>query len=388
MRKNKNTLSQYMRTGIKNKSKPGEKLNLGSLSFLDEPELLDLSVSEQETKKKKDKNEKIKKKKNPSTTRTYLDSLPLCKTVKEVEAWLLHGNATFQELAFKSALQKKLPSDLFDGLDALLNSPGAVSVPTLLDSGIQLSAFHQLHESLVAVSRVSGEIEFALVTIIDGRFETSAHNTELDLYDHQASARRILSKMSANYFGMAELALFNSHKHSGGGRLISLHGHAIICGVDVLAKAQGIAKISNKTVTPNSTGADPVDVKRVDPDPVNLARVAAYIVKSQDKCITFYPGKDGKPGNIHHSRKPDRPVRYLRLAEIRSMLTFKDVTFASGEGRAIRSGIAKTLTLLAQEQARKAPRRFHPAEIPSFWGNLKVEMGTTRFNHPIIKRTK
>ena len=61
---------------------------------------------------------------------------------------------------------------------------------------------------------------------------------------------------------------------------------------------------------------------------------------------------------------------------------------ASGEGLALRSGIAKSLTLLAQEQARKAQRRCHPAEIPSFWCKLKVAMGTTRFNLPIIKRTK
>jgi hypothetical protein len=116
--------------------------------------------------------------------------------------------------------------------------------------------------------------------------------------------------------------------------------------------------------------------------------MAAYLLKAPHKCKTFYPGKEGKSGNTHHSRKGDRLVRYLRLAENRSMLTFKDVTFASGEGLALRSGIAKSLTLLAQEQARKAPRRLHPAEIPSFWCRLKVSMGTTRFNLPIIKRTK
>ena len=61
---------------------------------------------------------------------------------------------------------------------------------------------------------------------------------------------------------------------------------------------------------------------------------------------------------------------------------------ASGKGQALRSGIASTLTVLAQEQARKSGRRLHPDEIPSFWGKLKVSMGTTRFNLPIIKRTK
>ena len=63
-------------------------------------------------------------------------------------------------------------------------------------------------------------------------------------------------------------------------------------------------------------------------------------------------------------------------------------TVESGKGQALHSNIAKTLTLLAQEQARKAGPRFPPAEIPSFWGKLKVSMGTTRFNLPVIKRTK
>ena len=389
MTKNKNTLSQYMNAAVKNKSKPGKKLYLDSLNFLDEPEVADLTVAEEDAKKKKKNKGKNRKKKNLKTAPTYKDALPLCKTVEEVEGWLLEGNATFQELAFKSALRKKLPSDLLNGLDMLLTLQGATSESTLLDPGIQLSAFRQLHESLVAVSGISGnEVEFAKVTIIDGQFATSHHDTQLELYGIKESSRRILSKMSPNYFGIVEVALFNSHKHPSGGRLVSPHVHAIIWGTDVLAKAQDLAQTLNATITPNATGAKPVVVKRVDPDAVNLARVAAYLVKSQDKCITFYPGKDGKPGNTHHSRKPDRPVRYLRLAEIRSMLTFKDVTFASGEGRTIRSGIAKMLTLLAQEQARKARFRFHPAEIPSFWCKLKVAMGTTRFNLPVIKRTK
>ena len=61
---------------------------------------------------------------------------------------------------------------------------------------------------------------------------------------------------------------------------------------------------------------------------------------------------------------------------------------ARGKGQALRSGLAKAPIILATEQARKARSSFHPAEIPSFWCELKVSMGTTRFNLPIIKRTK
>lgn len=387
MPKNKNTRSRSMNIGKKRKPKKGEALFLKNVLCPKNTETVEITVQAEKPKKKK-KKKAAEQRKNRPTPLTHLDSLRLCKTVEEVEGWLLSSNATFQELALKSALRKNLPSDQLNDLVVLITSRGATSEPIQLDPGIQLSAFHQLHESFVAVSRVSDEIEFGLITIIDGNYETSDHHTELHLYEITESGRRKLSKMSANYFGVVELALFNSHKHPSGGRLVSPHVHAIIWGVDVLAKARDIAKTLNKTITPNSTGADPIDVKSVDRDPVNLARVAAYLLKSQDKCKTFYPGKNGRRGNTHHSRKADRPIRYQRLAEIRSMLTFKDVTFASGEGQSLRSGIAKTLSLLAQEQARKAPRRFHPAEIPSFWGTLKVSMGTTRFNFPIIKRTR
>ena len=380
-----------MKAGKKIKSQWGETLDLDNIDFPNDPKELDVTVDAEKPKRKKKKKKKkaAQESKNRQTTITFEQSLPLCKTLKEVEGWLLTGNATFQELALKSALRKNLPSDLWNALDALVTLPGATTDPILLDPGIQLSAFHQLHESLAAVSHVSGnKIEIGLVTLLNGRFETSDHNTQLELNAMMESDRCILSKMAPNYFAVIELALFNSHKHPSGGRLVSPHGHAIIWGVDVLAKAQAVATELNKTIPPNATGAKPVVVKWVDPDPVNLARMAAYLVKSPNKCKTFYPGKNGKRGNTHHSRKADRPVRYLRLAEIRSMLTFRDVTFASGEGHAIRSGIAKSLSLLAQEQARKAPRRFHPAEIPSFWCKLKVSMGTAWFNLPVIKRTK
>lgn len=385
MPKNKNSTSQYMEAGKKNKSKPGKKLDLNKIDFVNEPEKVDVTVSQ---KKPKTKLKKFTKKQHRRELAAAAEkSLWLCCTIPEVRQWLIDGSRSLRRFALKSA-KRRLPSEEYEALEELLKKPGATSEPNLIDPGILISAFKQLSESFAAESFVNGKIEFAFITIIDGRFETSDHYTELDLYGLKAAARRILSKMAVNYFGVIELALFNSHKHPSGGRLICPHGHILIWGEGAQAKANRIAELLQYSVASNSTGAKPILVKSVDPDPVNLARMAAYLLKAPHKCKTFYPGKEGKSGNMHHSRKGDRLVRYLRLVEIRSMLTFKDVTFASGEGLALRSGIAKSLSLLAQEQARKAPRRFHSAEIPSFWTKLKVSMNTTRFNLPIIKRTK
>ena len=379
-----------MNTGKKIKSKRRKKLDLDTLLLSDPADAL-TTKSETKTKKKKGKaakGKKVKPEKRQSGS-TYLDCLNLCDTIEKVECWLFEGNSTLQRLALKSTKRKELPSDLRDRLDHLIISKGATSDPILLDHSIQHIAFQQLHENLVSVSELNGDgVEFAFVTIIDGKFATSSHGTMLDLQQMKESGRRILQKMSPNFFAVIELAIFNSPKHPKGGRLISPHIHAMIWGEDVISKARSAAATLQRTITPNATGATPIVIRSVEPDPVNLARMAAYLVKSPDKCKTFYPGKDGKPGNTHHSRKSDRLINYLRLAELRSMLTFRDVTFASGEGLAVRSGTAKTLTHRALEQARMAARRFHPAEIPTFWIELKLAMGTTRFNLPIIKRTK
>lgn len=386
MPKNKNTSSRWMNTGKKIKSKRGKKLDLDKLHFPKSTDPTDAPVIKSNSKKKKGKKAKLEK---VRTDLTHLDCLKLCTTVEEVEEWLLTGNSTFQSLALKSAARKKLPAELRELFEHLIMSKGATSDPIQLDPGVQLSAFHQLRENFVSVSELNGdEVEFAKVTIIEGRYATSSHNMVLDLPHMKESGRRTLQKMSPNFIATIELALFNSPKHPSGGRLISPHIHAIIWGEDVIAKARSAAASLQRTITPNATDATPIVVRSVNPDPVNLACMAAYLVKSPDKCKTYYLGKDGKAGNTHHSRKSDRLVNYLRLAELRSMLTFRDVTFASGEGLAVRSGTAKTLSLLAQEQARKADRRLHPAAIPTFWTDLKLVMGTTRFRLPVIKRTK
>lgn len=377
-----------MNTGKKIKSKRRKKLDLDTL-LLSDP--ADAPSTKGKTKKKKEKAAKGKKAKpeKRQTSSTHLDCLDLCNTIEKVEDWLLYRNSTLQRLALKSTQRKNLPSKLREQLDHLTMSKGATSDPILLDHSIQHIAFQQLHENFVSVSELNGnEVEFALITIIDGKFATSSHDTILDLQQMKESGRRILQKMSPNFFAVIELAIFNSPMHPSGGRLISPHIHAIIWGEDVISKARSAAAPLQRTITPNATGATPIVVRSVEPDPVNLARMAAYLVKSPDKCKTFYPGKDGKPGNTHHSRKSDRLINYLRLVELRSMLTYRDVTFASGEGLAVRSGTAKTLSHRALEQARMADRRFHPAEIPTFWTELKLSMGTTRFNLPVIKRTK
>ena len=375
-----------MNTGKKIESKRRKKLDLDTL-LLSDP--ADTSTTKSKPKKGKAAKGKKSKPDKLQAGLTHLDSLKLCKTVEEVECWLFEGNRTLQRLALKSTQRKELPSESQEWLEHLIMSKGATSDPILLDYSIQHIAFQQLHENFVSVSELNGdEVEFAFVTIIDGKYETSSHNTTLDLQQMKESGRRILQKMSPNFCAVIEMAIFNSPKHPGGGRLLSPHIHAMIWGEDVISKARAAAATLQRTITPNATGATPIVVRSVEPDPVNLARMAAYLVKSPDKCKTFYPGKDGKPGNTHHSRKSDRLINYLRLAELRSMLTFRDVTFASGEGLAIRSGTAKTLTHRALEQARMADHRFHPAEIPTFWTELKLAMGTTRFNLPVIKRTK
>ena len=329
------------------------------------------------------------KKQNVSVIKESSDqSLWQCKTIKAVGKLARRWDRKLKKLALKAVERKMISEDLLSLLISLLQDRGATSDPLLIDPGIIDNARKLLFQSLLAVAQANPTFEFAFVTIIDGGFESSDHETVINMFGLKSVSRRILSKMSRDYFAIVELALFNSHKHPNGGRLMSPHTHALIWGPKVISTAERMASHFQLTLETNMTGATPIVVKPVDTDPVNLARMAAYLLKSPHKCKTFYPGTDANPGNMHSSRKSDRYIRYLRLAEIRSMLSIDKVTFASGEGLRLRSGIVQSLRILAKEQARKAPRRFHPDEIQAFWCKLKIALGTTRFNMPVIKTRK
>lgn len=91
---------------------------------------------------------------------------------------------------------------------------------------------------------------------------------------------------------------------------------------------------------------------------------------------------------MHQSEKGDRYIRYLRMAQILSMVTFEDMTYAGGEGRSIRSAIVKLLRASCEADAPADRRLFHPDAMASFWQEVAKQLGKTNWTLPVIARHK
>lgn len=139
---------------------------------------------------------------------------------------------------------------------------------------------------------------------------------------------------------------------------------------------------------PNVTQAPQIDVRKVVGSEINLARVCAYLFKAPYKAMTWCPPREGKAGHMHQSEKGDRYIRYLRMAQIRSMMTFEDATFGGGEGQSIRSGLIKLLRVICEADAPATVRRLHPDAIASFWVQVGKELGKTQWALPVIATQK
>jgi hypothetical protein len=311
-----------------------------------------------------------------------------CKNVEEVKDTLTKWQRGFEGKVEKAVKNRKLSPERRAMLEALLKQPGATSTPILANDLICMEGFKLLHARLVSITSADPTLEVALVTVISGDGETSHFCTEIELFKSQKRVQETLRAISPNFFGITELALFNSHTHPKGGRMIQRHEHALVIGRDVVRQAQTVACKREKKFASNFTNAPVINVKKVATDSVNLARIAAYLFKPPYKCQTWNPPKANKPGHMSGSEKGDRYIRYLRLAQIRSMITIDQFTFGGGEGQRIRSDMIKFLRALATKEAVTSGRVLHPDAVASFWVELTKELKEDRWNLPIIKTQK
>ncbi|MDO7843771.1 hypothetical protein [Sphingomonas immobilis] len=307
-----------------------------------------------------------------------------CTTIEEVGQ--LHGLwfKAFNGKAINSVAKRKISKETRTTLKALLQQVGATSSPTLIGERSCNTAWEMLHVHLCNIVTRDPSVEVALVTFISGDGATSHYKTEIDLFTSQQTVQKTLRAMSPNWFGVTELALFNSQGFPGGGQLVQRHEHALIFGKGVIARAKVVAARHESRYSSNSTGAPVIDIKAVTTDEVNLARISAYLFKPPYKCMNWNPGKDGKRGHMNGSEKSDRLIRYLRLAQYRCMMDFEQTTFGGGEGLRIRSSIIAFLRALAVKDADAGRRVLHPDAVATFWVDLTKELGAP-WNLPIIK---
>ena len=176
-------------------------------------------------------------------------------------------------------------------------------------------------------------------------------------------------------------------RHTTGGRHLQAHTHAIVWEPGAHAKASEIAGKYESSLIPNATEADRIRVVEAwDNSDVNLARLLAYLLKAPFTAMNWVPPRNGKPGFMNHSEKGDRPINHFRLAMLRSMLTFKDASFASNEGFKMRSSSVKATDAIALTVGGPSPA-FHQDEIAAFWTDVLREGRWEKARLPIIRRS-
>lgn len=150
-------------------------------------------------------------------------------------------------------------------------------------------------------------------------------------------------------------------------------------------RAEEVAERREHKFEKNVTDAERVRVVRAyDNTDANLTRLLGYLFKAPAYAMTWYPGKDGKKGNIHHSEESDRYLNYYRLAVLQSMLQFEQTFFGCKEGNSILGKLKRSARDLAWLTASK-DLLMHPGEIGPFWAEVIREAGIETDRLPVIR---
>jgi hypothetical protein len=317
----------------------------------------------------------------------YTGSLWNCSSEADVGKLYAEWWATARRKALRSVKNRKLSDDSRAALTRVLTDAGATSSLVLSSELVCRTAYQEMHRRIVSLVQASPAMEMAFITVISGDGETSHIKTDVELFRSQQLVAGTARAISQDFFGITELSLFNSHRHPEGGRRMQRHEHLLVWGEGVIKKAELIAVKHAKRFKPNFTEARIIDVRAVHTDSVNLCRIIAYMLKPSHKSMNWNPGKDGKQGHMNQSEKGDRFIRYLRLAQVRMMMTFEDATFAGGEGNRIRSEIIKYLRSIVENEVATGHHVVHPDAIASFWVDLMRDLSLP-WNLPIIRKMK
>lgn len=319
----------------------------------------------------------------PEVKDKEITSLWACDTKKSVGNLQKKWDQKFRRKVLGAIKRRKLPDDMRSMIGTMLTSR-ATTVPIMTNPKVRRSASKRLWEGLTAAVAASPDLEVVLVTFISGEWATSHSKPVIELHHSRRAMETTLRAISKNFFAVTELALFNSHSHPEGGQVVQLHGHALVWGPDVYNKSERVAVTHLKKFAANNTDAPQIDVRRVATSEVNLARVCAYLFKPPYRAMTWCPPRDGKKGHMHQSEKGDRFMRYLRMAELYSLLTFEDVCFAGGEGRSIKGNLVTELRRTCEADARGGP--IHPDTIAVRWAEVAKALGKDKWALPVIAR--
>ncbi len=301
-------------------------------------------------------------------------------TVEEVWLEFAAKSSSFLEKARRGGGGPRHSRDpVFEALAGLENR-----FPCCLASDVRARAMatYLLYEEYAAIQAAMPLTHFWHVTTFHSEWLTSDEKTEIRLSQMFDQVAPFLESLTGNYIAVGEIQAFANMKHTDGGKLLSLHNHAIVWGLKTFD-----TKAVLKAWAGRFEAIDP-SVPAIQIDPIgagllNLARVTRYPLKAPCKCKTRYVHPETGRANLHESEKGDRFIRYNRLFEIQSMINLRRLFDAGGEGLRILDIIGDQMRIWAQSEQGAPP--IHVDAIPDYWAEHRANhSGQSRFERPII----
>jgi hypothetical protein len=263
---------------------------------------------------------------------------------------------------------------------AMIN--GQANAQTALGSHgpIRRKMGRQLFHKLRRLRRDDPSLEVRSVTIILERYNTSDEKTCLDLRGLVTEARRILKSIGPNFLAVCEIQPTANIPHLKGGKTIFFHVHGVIIGQELFDVADVVASRTNDRLGLTSTGLVPVYVSEPCREDLQLERACRYLFKLPSKQKTHYLNPETGKQNLHESEKGDRYIRFERILELLSSLKLRDLVFAGGYLRDI-----KTTALHESASACRGTSCLPNINLRKFWKTWRKETGTKRFRKPQIR---
>lgn len=182
--------------------------------------------------------------------------------------------------------------------------------------------------------------------------------------------------------------MFANVKHESGGVLLSPHVHGLVFGVDISAAAEAAVrklKWRFQTRFPEVPG---VHFDWVGPTDMDLIRAVHYPWKPPSRSKTLYKNVTLGKANLHESEANDRFVRYLRMAQILSVVRADRIMFGSGQGGSIRSDVVREAQCWLRRGDKDRAPPIHSDALATYHMDLLDRVGLKRFKLPIIRYRK
>lgn len=265
----------------------------------------------------------------------------------------------------KKSVRQRLGT-MYDDCVLAITGEGT-DVPTFANDRARTDAYEHTGRALLAMLEANPSWQIVAATLVSGDSVTSSDKTVIDVAKEMAKGRKFAKMVTPHFIGVVEPALFNSHTHDEGGRVIQPHSQMLLIGEEIFEKAEKAAKEYGATLPGNFTDAPQIVVQLVDPDPLNVMKVASYLFKPPYQGKTWCPPQGDKKGHMHHSTKGDRAINFFRMGIILSMLPLDKVIYAGGECKTIKTGVVKDVRANRKSACKNPNRMLAPDTIGSFW---------------------